>query len=71
MSQSLDLKAEITAMRDHALHPHDLGLLFSMVEGMPDFFVRAFKDTSDWRTIDHLFDKLLEYCSENEITIIS
>ena len=62
--KSLDLTAEITALRDQAIQPRELGELFSMVDGMPEHFVALFKRCHTYQRIYEVLDAL------NEINII-
>ncbi len=49
----LDLKAELTALRDRAVQPRELGELFAMVPGMPEPMQCAFRHCD---TYDKIYD---------------
>ena len=49
--KSLDLTAEITALRDQAIQPRELAELFSMVDGMPYEFQQLFKQCNSYSRI--------------------
>jgi len=56
--KSLDLTAEITALRDQAVQPNELGELFAMVEGMPEHFQELFKQCNTYSRIYDVLEAL-------------
>ena len=52
----LDLRAEVTALRDKAIQPIELGELFAMVEHMPGEFQCLFRACN---TYPKLYDALV------------
>ena len=51
----LDLTAEVTALRDRAIQPKELGELFAMVDGMPAEFRQLFREANSY---NRLYDVL-------------
>lgn len=69
-NESLDLQAEVTALRDMAVNPGDLGLLFAMVPGLPPTYAERFQACSTWREVSLTLDMLLDYCERHSITVV-
>jgi hypothetical protein len=57
-------------MRDRVINPHDLGLLFAMVPGMPESFAERFKAAESWSRVVALHEELVERCERDGVTII-
>jgi len=49
--EHLDLTAEVTALRDKAVQPRELGQLFAIVDGMPEHFQELFKQCNSYSRI--------------------
>lgn len=58
--KTLDLTAEITALRDQAIQPRELGELFAMVDGMPEHFAELFRQCNSYKRIYDVLDALSE-----------
>ena len=56
--KSLDLTAEVTALRDRAIQPRELGELFAIADGMPEHFQSLFKQCNSYSKIYDVLNAL-------------
>ena len=57
----MDLTAEVTALRDKAIQPRELGRLFSMVDGMPEEFKQLFLQCDTYNKIYDVLNALEDH----------
>lgn len=50
-----------------ACNPGDLGILFSLVPGMPETYAERFSNCRTWRSLYETLDELERYCERHHI----